>query len=155
MEDPGHVPVSLQPGPGGIPGGGGCLDGAGGSGWRWIPAKEILPLIGSKDGIAHLPFGFLNPGDAALIPDPGYQPYKGGVWLAGGEPILVPLKAGERLPDPPWRIFPPQDVARSKILYLNYPNNPTTALASREYLKEAVDFCHDQRPPPGLRQRLQ
>jgi LL-diaminopimelate aminotransferase len=105
------------------------------------PDKELLPLIGSKDGIAHLPFGFLNPGDAGLIPNPGYQPYRGGVWLAGGEPILVPLKAeNDFLVDLDG--LPKEDVARSKILYLNYPNNPTTALASKEYLKEAVDFCH-------------
>ena len=57
------------------------------------PATELLPLIGSKDGIAHLPLGFLNPGDAAIIPDPGYQPYKVGVWLAGGDPVLAPLRS--------------------------------------------------------------
>ena len=105
------------------------------------PAREILPLIGSKDGIAHLPFGFLNPGDAALIPDPGYQPYKGGVWLAGGDPILVPLRPENdfllSLED-----LSAADVARAKILYLNYPNNPTTALAPREYLRDVVAFCH-------------
>jgi len=105
------------------------------------PGKEVLPLIGSKDGIAHLPFGFLNPGEAALIPDPGYQPYKGGVLLAGGDPILVPLKAENDFLIPLDEL-PPDDVARSKILYLNYPNNPTTALAPRAYLKEAVEFCH-------------
>lgn len=105
------------------------------------PGTELLPLIGSKDGIAHLPFGFLNPGDGALIPNPGYQPYKGGVWLAGGEPILVPLKAENNFLIPLDEL-PKADVARSKILYLNYPNNPTTALAPREYLKETVDFCH-------------
>ena len=105
------------------------------------PAKEILPLIGSKDGIAHLPFGFLNPRDAALIPDPGYQPYKGGVLLAGGEPILVPLKPENDFLIP-LEELPPDDVARAKLLYLNYPNNPTTALAPREYLQEAVEFCH-------------
>jgi len=105
------------------------------------PGKEIVPLIGSKDGIAHLPFGFLNPGDAALIPDPGYQPYKGGVWLAGGEPILVPLRPENDFLIP-LEELPPEDVARSKLLYLNYPNNPTTALAPRDYLKEAVEFCH-------------
>jgi len=103
--------------------------------------KEVIPLIGSKEGIAHLPFGFLNPGDAALIPDPGYQPYKGGVLLAGGEPILIPLKQENDflivLED-----LPAESVSRSKILYLNYPNNPTTAVASREYLREAVEFCH-------------
>jgi len=105
------------------------------------PGTEILPLIGSKDGIAHLPFGFLNPGEAALIPDPGYQPYKGGVLLAGGDPILVPLKIENDFLIP-LQELPPDDVARSKLLYLNYPNNPTTALAPREYLKEAVEFCH-------------
>jgi LL-diaminopimelate aminotransferase len=105
------------------------------------PGKEVLPLIGSKDGIAHLPFGFLNPGDAALIPDPGYQPYKGGVWLAGGDPILVPLKQENDFLIPLAEL-PTEDVARSKILYLNYPNNPTTALAPRDYLREAVEFCH-------------
>jgi LL-diaminopimelate aminotransferase len=105
------------------------------------PAKEILPLIGSKDGIAHLPFGFLNPGDGALIPDPGYQPYKGGVWLAGGEPILVPLRPENDFLIPLAEL-PAEDVARSKILYLNYPNNPTTALAPRAYLQEVVEFCH-------------
>ncbi|MGD2121558.1 MAG: aminotransferase class I/II-fold pyridoxal phosphate-dependent enzyme [Gemmatimonadota bacterium] len=105
------------------------------------PAKEILPLIGSKDGIAHLPFGFLNPGEGALIPDPGYQPYKGGVWLAGGEPILVPLRPENDFLIPVQEL-PAEDVARSKILYLNYPNNPTTALAPRAYLQEVVEFCH-------------
>jgi len=104
------------------------------------PATEILPLIGSKDGIAHLPLGFLNPGDAALIPDPGYQPYKGGVWLAGGDPVLVPLKPENDFLIPLDEL-PAEDVARSKLLYLNYPNNPTTAVASRDYLREAVEFC--------------
>lgn len=108
------------------------------------PAREILPLIGSKEGIAHLPLGFLNRGDAALIPDPGYQPYKGGVWLAGGDPILVPLRAENDFLIPLQELSR-EDVARSKLLYLNYPNNPTTAVASREYLREAVEFCHRHR----------
>ena len=104
------------------------------------PAREVLPLIGSKEGIAHFPLGFLDPGDAALIPDPGYQPYKGGVWLAGGEPILVPLRAENEFLIP-LEDLPAANVARSKLLYLNYPNNPTAAVASREYLREAVGFC--------------
>jgi LL-diaminopimelate aminotransferase len=108
------------------------------------PAREILPLIGSKEGIAHLPLGFLNPGDAALIPDPGYQPYTGGVWLAGGDPILVPLRAENDFLIPLQELSR-EDVGRSKLLYLNYPNNPTTAVASREYLREAVEFCHRHR----------
>ena len=56
------------------------------------PVKELVPLIGSKDGIAHLPLAFMNPGDAAFIPDPGYAPYWSGVWLAGGDPIQVQLR---------------------------------------------------------------
>jgi LL-diaminopimelate aminotransferase len=105
------------------------------------PATEVIPLIGSKEGIAHLPLGFLNTGDAAIIPDPGYQPYMGGVLLAGGDPILVPLRKANgfliALDD-----LSPEDVARAKILYLNYPNNPTTAVAPRDYLEAAVEFCH-------------
>ena len=108
------------------------------------PAREVLPLIGSKEGIAHLPLGFLDPGDGALIPDPGYQPYKGGVWLAGGEPILVPLREENGFLIP-LQDLPAEEVARSKLLYLNYPNNPTTAVASREYLRDAVEFCRRNR----------
>jgi LL-diaminopimelate aminotransferase len=104
------------------------------------PAQEVLPLIGSKDGIAHLPFAFVNPGEAALIPDPGYQPYQGGVWLAGGDPILIPLQKKHSFLIPLDDI-PVDAVRRSKLLYLNYPNNPTTACAPREYLETAVAFC--------------
>jgi len=104
------------------------------------PAKEIVPLIGSKDGIAHLPLAFINPGDAAFIPDPGYAPYWSGVWLAGGDPIRVQLKEENDFLIPLGDL-PPADVARAKLLYLNYPNNPTTALAPMEYLEEAVEFC--------------
>jgi LL-diaminopimelate aminotransferase len=105
------------------------------------PATEVIPLIGSKEGIAHLPLGFLNPGDAAIIPDPGYQPYMGGVLLAGGDPVLVPLRKANGFLIP-LEDLSPEDVARAKILYLNYPNNPTTALAPRDYLEAAVEFCH-------------
>jgi LL-diaminopimelate aminotransferase len=106
------------------------------------PVKEIVPLIGSKDGIAHLPLAFINPGDAAFIPDPGYAPYWSGVWLAGGDPIRVPLKEENDFLIPLAELDP-SDVARAKLLYLNYPNNPTTALAPKEYLREAVDFCRE------------
>lgn len=108
------------------------------------PAKEIVPLIGSKDGIAHLPLAFINPGDAAFIPDPGYAPYWSGVWLAGGDPIRVQLKEENDFLIPLGEL-PPADVARAKLLYLNYPNNPTTALAPMEYLEEAVEFCRENR----------
>jgi len=108
------------------------------------PVREIVPLIGSKDGIAHLPLAFMNPGDAAFIPDPGYAPYWSGVWLAGGDPIRVPLREENDFLIPLHEL-PEADVARAKLLYLNYPNNPTTAVAPREYLQEAVHFCmrHD------------
>lgn len=106
------------------------------------PVKEIVPLIGSKDGIAHLPLAFINPGDAAFIPDPGYAPYWSGVWLAGGDPIRVPLREENDFLIPLAELDP-SDVGRAKLLYLNYPNNPTTALAPKEYLREAVDFCRE------------
>lgn len=104
------------------------------------PLSELLPLIGSKDGIAHLPLAFMDPGDVAVIPDPGYQAYRGGVVLAGGTPWLVPLRPENDF------LLPLQDlpgdvVARTRILYLNYPNNPTAAEAPDGYLQEAVDFC--------------
>ncbi len=107
------------------------------------PHTEILPLMGSKDGIAKLPLAFLDPGDAAVIPDPGYQAYQGGVVLAGGEPSLVPLRPENDYLIPLGDI--PEEVrSRLRLLYLNYPNNPTTATAPLEYLREAVDFCREQ-----------
>jgi LL-diaminopimelate aminotransferase len=104
------------------------------------PATEVLPLIGSKEGIAHLPFAFVGPGDAAVIPDPGYQAYLGGVTLAGGEPHLVPLTAEHDFLIPLDEV--PESVARrTRILYLNYPNNPTAAVAPDSYFEDAIDFC--------------
>lgn len=104
--------------------------------------REVLPLIGSKEGIFHLPFALLDPGDATIVPDPGYQAYLGGTLLAGGEPYVVPLRPENRFLIPLEDI--PSDVARrAKILYLNYPNNPTAAEAPREYLEAAVAFCRE------------
>jgi LL-diaminopimelate aminotransferase len=108
------------------------------------PYREVLPLIGSKEGIFHLPFAYLDPGDIAIIPDPAYQAYLGGTRLAGGEPHIVPLRAEHDFLIPLEDI--PSSVARrAKLLYLNYPNNPTTAVAPREYLLEVLEFCrrHD------------
>lgn len=108
------------------------------------PVTEVLPLIGSKDGLAHLPFAYIGPGDAAVIPDPGYQAYLGSVTLAGGEPWLVPLSPMNDFLIPLGDL--PRDVVeRTRILYLNYPNNPTTAVAPDEYFEEAIRFCasHD------------
>jgi LL-diaminopimelate aminotransferase len=104
------------------------------------PFTQLLPVIGSKEGLAHLPFAYLNPGDCAVMPDPGYAVYQGGVILAGGEPHLVPLR-----PENEFRIrfqdLPESVVSRTRLVYINYPNNPTAACAPLEYLQEAVDFC--------------
>jgi LL-diaminopimelate aminotransferase len=104
------------------------------------PFREILPLIGSKEGIFHLPFALLDPGDVAIIPDPGYQAYLGGTVLAGGEPYIVPLRPEHDFLIPLDEL-PARVVERARILFLNYPNNPTTAAAPRAYLEEAVAFC--------------
>jgi len=107
------------------------------------PATEVLPLIGSKEGIAHLPFAYMGPGDAAIIPDPGYRAYLGGVTLAGGDPYLAQLR-----PENDFLIAldeVPEDVAsRTRILYLNYPNNPTTAVAPDRYCQDAIRFCSER-----------
>jgi LL-diaminopimelate aminotransferase len=112
-------------------------------GVRVDPVTEVLPLIGSKEGIAHLPFAFVEPGDTAIIPDPGYQAYFGGVTFAGAEPHLVPLKPEHDFLIPLGDL--PRDVAsRARILYLNYPNNPTTAVAPDAYFEEAIGFCAER-----------
>lgn len=106
------------------------------------PMAELLPLVGSKEGIAHLAFGYAGPGDATIVPDPGYQPYRGGTLLAGAEPHLVPLRPEHDFLVPFGEI--PADVARrTRIVYLNYPNNPTAATASRAYLAGAVEWCRE------------
>lgn len=106
------------------------------------PYSEVLPLIGSKEGLAKVPFAFLNPGEVSVIPDPGYQAYRGGTILAGGTPHLVPLRPENDFLIPFEQL--PQDIAaRTRIVYLNYPNNPTSASAPSSYLAEAVDFCRE------------
>jgi LL-diaminopimelate aminotransferase len=106
------------------------------------PMREVALLIGSKEGIYHLPFAFLEPGDATIIPDPGYQAYLGGTVLAGGEPHLVPLRPEHDFLVPFWEL--PEDVVRrTRILYLNYPNNPTAACAPLAYLERAVAWCRE------------
>ncbi|MBA2671898.1 MAG: aminotransferase class I/II-fold pyridoxal phosphate-dependent enzyme [Gemmatimonadetes bacterium] len=102
--------------------------------------REILPLIGSKEGIFHLPFALLDPGDVAIIPDPGYQAYLGGTVFAGGEPYIVPLRPENDFLIPLSEL-PAEITKRAKILFLNYPNNPTTAVAPLSYLEEAVAYC--------------
>jgi LL-diaminopimelate aminotransferase len=112
-------------------------------GVRVDPDSEVLPLIGSKEGIAHLPFAYVGPGEAAVIPDPGYRAYLGGVTLAGGDPHLVRLSPENDFLIPLDEI--PGDVAaRTRLLYLNYPNNPTTATAPDAYYEEAIAFCRER-----------
>ncbi len=113
-------------------------------GVRLDPAKEILPLIGSKEGIAHLPFAFLNPGDVSLVPDPCYPPYRNATILAGGEPWPIPLDAARQfLPD--LHGIPGEILKRSKLLFLNYPNNPTAATADLPFFERAVAFARTHR----------
>jgi LL-diaminopimelate aminotransferase len=108
------------------------------------PYREILPLIGSKEGIAHLALCYVNAGDITVIPDPGYQPYVGGTLLSGGQPHLVPLREENGfLIDV--RSLPSEIVRRTRILYLNYPNNPTAAIAPLDYLEDVVAFCREHR----------
>ncbi len=108
------------------------------------PATEVLGLIGSKEGLFHLAQAMLNPGDVVLIPDPGYPTYRAGTVLAGAEPYFVPL-----LPEngflPDLEAIPAEVLQRARILWLNYPNNPTTAVASLDFFEQAVAFArkHD------------
>ncbi len=102
--------------------------------------KEILPLIGSKEGISHIPLAFINKGDYSLVPDPCYPPYKGGTILAGGIPYILPLKEeNEFLPD--FSHIPKKVLTKAKFLFLNYPNNPTSAVATISFYKDVVRFA--------------
>ncbi len=101
------------------------------------PATEVCTLIGSKEGIAHFPLAFLNPGDVALVPDPGYPVYHSATIFAGGEPYAMPLLAENGfLPD--LDAIPDAVYARTKLMFLNYPNNPTAALAPAEFFEKAI-----------------
>jgi LL-diaminopimelate aminotransferase len=112
--------------------------------WRLDPATEVLTLIGSKEGIGHLPLAFVNPGDVVLVPDPAYPVYQAGTLFAGGESYCMPLtSARDFLPD--LGAIPAAVLKRAKILWLNYPNNPTGAVAPREFLVEAVGFARQHR----------
>ncbi|MFZ3170662.1 MAG: LL-diaminopimelate aminotransferase [Carboxydocellales bacterium] len=107
-----------------------------------VDAKsEVVTLVGSKEGIAHISWCYLDPGDVSLVPDPGYPVYGTGSALAGAQPYLMPLKAENKfLPD---LAAIPVDVAqKAKIMFLNYPNNPTGAIAGLDFYKKVVDFAH-------------
>jgi LL-diaminopimelate aminotransferase len=106
------------------------------------PEDEVLALIGSKEGIAHAPLAFINPGDLALVPDPAYPVYRTATAFAGGEPVVMPLlKENGFLPD--LDAIPAEIARRAKIMFLNYPNNPIGATASRKFFEELVGFARD------------
>jgi LL-diaminopimelate aminotransferase len=104
------------------------------------PESEVLPLIGSKEGIFHLPMAFVDPGTVVLVPDPGYPAYRNAVHLVGGELYRLPLtEENAWLPD--LGMIPAGVLSRARVLWLNYPNNPTTAVAPLSFLEEAVAFA--------------
>lgn len=106
------------------------------------PQEEVLPLIGSKEGIAHLPLAVLNPGDVALVPDPCYPVYKSAAHLSGATPYLMPLlEANQFLPD--YLAIESSALEKSRLLFLNYPNNPTSACATLEFFERSVSFARE------------
>lgn len=109
-------------------------------GQRFDPATGVLPLIGSKEGLAHLPYAVANPGDLVIFPEPGYQAYIGGTILSGATPHVYPLVASEDFLLELERV-PESILRRTRLVYLNYPNNPTAAVAPLEYLERVVGIC--------------
>jgi LL-diaminopimelate aminotransferase len=114
------------------------------------PGKEVLSLIGSKEGIAHIPLAFVNPGDYVLVPSPGYPVYRVSTIFAGGTPYFLPLlKENGFLPN--FSDIPKGVAEKAKLLFINYPNNPTSAVAEKSFLNEVSAFarrypmivCHD------------
>lgn len=114
------------------------------------PVNEVLVLMGSQDGLAHLSAAYIDPGDIALVPDPGYPIYSFSVLMARGEIYPLPLLAENRyLPD--LSIIPEEVAKKAKIMWLNYPNNPVAASADRKFFEQVVEFarkydilvCHD------------
>ena len=114
------------------------------------PDREVLPLIGSKEGIGHIALCFIDPGDLALVPDPGYPVYSVGTMLAGGDCYFMPLtEENDFLPD--LEAIPEAVARRAKLMWISYPNNPTGAVAELDFFEQVVRFakkhgiavCHD------------
>ena len=104
------------------------------------PAKEILPLIGSKEGIGHVSLCFIDPGDIALIPDPGYPVYAAGTLFAGGQAYELPLEEESGwLPD--LEAIPADVAHRARVIWINYPNNPTGAIADEAFFERVISFA--------------
>ncbi|WP_315789263.1 LL-diaminopimelate aminotransferase [Fischerella sp. JS2] len=104
------------------------------------PETEVLPLIGSQEGTAHLPLAVLNPGDFALLLDPGYPSHAGGVYLASGQIYPMPLRAENDFL-PVFTDIPAPVLAQARMMVLSYPHNPTSAIAPFSFFEEAVAFC--------------
>ncbi len=112
-------------------------------GVRFDPMTEVVPLIGSKEGISHLALAYMEPGAVGIIPEPGYNSYQGGTLLGSGEPYRYALRPRTNFLIELDEI--PEDVLRrTRILYLNYPNNPTAAVAPVEYLERVVRTCRER-----------
>ena len=109
-------------------------------GLRFDPVSELLPLIGSKEGLSHLPLTVINPGDVAIVPEPGYQAYLGGALLSGAEPYIAPLRSENGFLLQLDQV-PPEVLRRAKVVFVNYPNNPTAAVATPAYLERTVAVC--------------
>lgn len=106
------------------------------------PEAEVLPLLGSKEGIFNLVMSSVNPGDVVLIPDPGYLTYNAATLFAGGEPAFMPLMIEHRfLPD--LQAIPKQILRKAKMMWLNYPNNPTAGVADLDFFTKVVDLARD------------
>ncbi len=106
------------------------------------PSSEVVTLIGSKEGIAHFPLAFVNPGDGVLVPDPGYPVYHIATMFAGGRSHFMPLlRENGFLPD--LDRVPRPVLAKAKILFLNYPNNPTSAVADRKFYRKVLGFAEE------------
>lgn len=114
------------------------------------PATEVLSLIGSKEGIGHIPLAFVEPGDTVLVPSPGYPVYPVSVMFAGGESFFMPLREENGfLPD--LKAVPEATLKKTKLMFINYPNNPTSAVAPKAFYEEVIALagkyniivCHD------------
>lgn len=112
--------------------------------------EEVLSLIGSKEGIGHIPFAFVNPGDVVLVPSPGYPVYPVGTLFAGGQSHIMPLLEDNHfIPD--FSRIPGDVLRKAKLMFINYPNNPTSAVAHKKFYEDVVEIagkyniivCHD------------
>ncbi len=113
-------------------------------GVRLNPETEVVTLIGSKEGIAHFPLAFVNPGDVVLVPTPAYPVYHIGTLFAGGETFYLPLRPENNfLPD--LESIPKDVLSRAKIIWLNYPNNPTAAVATKDFFARVVSFARENK----------